>query len=782
MRHISPRDIHNPTEVTDTEYIYSPESGEVHLRTYWQMVVKHRYLIVLVFLLVTGLGIAQTFSLTPLYTASAMLKIEPPNSGVVQTPETSAFEADPNPYFQTQCALLESRPLVAQIITELELTSNPAFTTTNPSLFDRVLSWPLGFMDSVLDYVSDLLKPSTAEPPKPPSIKEFEYGVHPGLIGHYLSLLTVTPVEDTRLVRIEFSTSDPRLSQKLANTHATTFIRMTLETRFELTKEAREFLEQKRAEFQRKIQQAEEALQRFRQQYSVVSLEGSENIVVDRMMDLNKRLTEARTRRIEMESLYRTVENKDSRYLSEIIENTVIQQLRTSLLASEAEQARLATTFTPDHPRMVELSEQIREARRRLDREIGNVVRKIKADYGAARAREGTLQAEVERQEQKALNLKSIEVEYSILKAEVDSNRTLHGNVLKQLNETTPSNDVAISNIQLSERADPPLLPSSPRVGRNLLLAAACGLLLGAGLALFLEYMDSRVATPEAVWRATAIPTLGVVPHMKTLSRRAYTYSRLPKGSPLNGLAHPWTAVGHPSTQELVVAHHPLSIISESYRIIRTTLLFAHTEEPPRVILLTSAHPGEGKTVTTMNLAVTLAQSGNTVVVIDADLRNGRCHTLLGSHNRCGLSQVLTGSLTLEESVQETLVAGLSFLSRGTIVPNPADLLGSQKMREVVGNLRERFDFVLMDSPPAIAVSDAAALSRLCDGVLLVLHGQKTTEETACRVVERLEAVHARILGVVLNGVDIRDPAYADYRSYYASSYATVQKEARQQG
>jgi succinoglycan biosynthesis transport protein ExoP len=498
-------------------------------------------------------------------------------------------------------------------------------------------------------------------------------------------------------------------------------------------------------------------------------------------MDLNKRLTDAKAKRIEMESLYRTVENQDSRYLSEIIENTVIQQMRTSLLTLEAEQARLATTFTPDHPRMVELSEQFKEARRRLNREIGNVVHKIESDYGAARAREETLQAEVGRQEQEALNLKKVEVEYSILKAEVDSARTLHESVLKQLNETTPSNSAAISNIQISERADLPLAPSFPQVGRNLLLAAACGLFLGTGLAFFLEYMDSRVGTPEAVWRATAVPTLGVVPHMKTLPRRAYTYSRLPKGSSLNGLAHPWTAVGHSCIQELMVAHHPLSIVSESYRTIRTMLLLAHVEKPPQVILLTSAHPGEGKTLTTMNLAITLAQNGSTVAVIDADLRNGRCHTLLGSHNHWGLSQILTGSLTLEESLQVTPVAGLSFLSRGPIVPNPADLLGSHRMREVVENLRGRFDFVLLDSPPAIVVSDAAVLSHLCDGVLLVLHGQKTTEETARRVVEHLDAVHAQILGVVLNAVDIRDPAYVDYRSYYASSYAAVQKEARQQ-
>ena len=396
--------------------------------------------------------------------------------------------------------------------------------------------------------------------------------------------------------------------------------------------------------------------------------------------------------------------------------------------------------------------------------------------------RHGADASEVERQEQKALNLKKVEVEYSILKAEVDSARTLHGSVLKQLNETTPSNNAAISNIQISERADLPLFPSSPQVGRNLQLAAACGLFLGIGLAIFLEYMDSRVGTPEAVWHATAIPTLGIVPHIKALPRQTYGYRGAPKGSSLKGLTHPWTAAGHSFAQELIVAHHPLSIVSESYYTIRTMLLLAAPEKPPQVILLTSALPGEGKTVTTMNLAITLARSGSTVVVIDADLRNGCCHTLLGSHNHRGLSQVLTGSLTLEEGLQVTPVAGLSFLSRGALVPNPVDFLGSQNMRKVVQNLQERFDFVLLDSAPALVVSDAAVLAQLCDGVLLVLHGRKTTEETARRVVEHLDAVHAQILGVVLNAVDIRDSAYVDYRSYYKSYYVAAQGEARGRG
>jgi capsular exopolysaccharide synthesis family protein len=207
--------------------------------------------------------------------------------------------------------------------------------------------------------------------------------------------------------------------------------------------------------------------------------------------------------------------------------------------------------------------------------------------------------------------------------------------------------------------------------------------------------------------------------------------------------------------------------------------LFSHDEQSPQVILLTSAHPGEGKTVTTLNLAITLAQSGRKVVVVDADVRRGRCHTLLHKENHPGLTAVLAGNVPLQQALQETTIPGLSFLSRGVAVPTSPFSLGSPKMKELVAALRTYFEFVLIDSPPAITVSDAVLLARLCDGVLLVIHGQQTTEESARRLVNELEAVHAQILGVVLNGVDFNGPDYADYRRYAESIDVTMPAETK---
>jgi capsular exopolysaccharide synthesis family protein len=230
---------------------------------------------------------------------------------------------------------------------------------------------------------------------------------------------------------------------------------------------------------------------------------------------------------------------------------------------------------------------------------------------------------------------------------------------------------------------------------------------------------------------------------------------------------HSGNGADRPVGKEIVAARDPFSMIAESYRSIRTALLLSQAERPPKVILVTSPCPGEGKTVTTLNLAICLAQSGKRVLAIDADLRKGRCHQLVHVSNKEGLANALTGHVNASSSIQATAIKDFYLLSRGSLSPNPADLLMSQKMHDILSELRESFDFIVIDSPPAIAVSDAAVLAVICDGVVLVLNGQKTTTPSARRALERLDKTGARVLGVVLNGIDLRDPDYVDYRSYY---------------
>lgn len=775
-----PSYVQYPRSFLDAEYESVSENKEPSLRDYWRILLKHRRLAIGGFLFVFVLGACWTLSKTPLYTATATLKIEPRTTMIVQTEDRltqTTEDAGPYDYYKTQFALLESRLLAARVITEQHLLENPAFSEDEePGLFNQWVSSLFASLESAVSYLLDLFKPS-APPWQTSSLNEYVFGIHPSFIAHYQGLLEVKPVSGTRLVEIGFTTASPQLSQQLANAHTAAFIRTALETRFELTKEAREFLEKKLTELRTKIERAEEALNRFRRTRGVVSLEGNENIVVDRMVDVNRRLTEATAKRIELESLYRMTEKKDIKSLSPLIENSLTQQLKASLATQEAEYARLASTYTAAHPRLVELQMQINQVRRRLDREIANVVSKIGSDYANAQTQEATLQDEAQRQQEAALKFKEIGAEYTFLKEEADSSRALYERVLKRLHETSVANEGALSNVEISEPADLPLVPSLPNTKRDLLLITIGGLCLGAGLAWFRDYVDSTVGTPEDVWRVASSPTLGVIPAQGALQQWPSLSYQLSKFPSLRRLTQVEVATGGASSLELVTAHPPLSVLAESYRNICARLLFAYEEQSPQVILLTSAQPGDGKTVTTLNLAITLAQSGRTVVVVDADVRKGRCHKVLQRENRYGLTTVLAGEVSLEEAIQDTEVPGLSFLSRGVSTSSSPFFLGSPRMKEVIDVLRERFEFVLVDSPPAIPVSDATLLARLCDGVLLVFHGQRTTEESARRVVNELVAVHVFILGVVLNCVDLDSPDYAEYRRYIDAADAAVPEE-----
>lgn len=763
----------------ETGYYYAEQAEETHLRDYGKILLKRIRYMVPVFLGVLILGALYNFFSPTLYTARSVLKIEPQYptvTGVTEMAPSQLESGGPYDYYQTQFALLKSEPLAARVIKNLGLGANRSFTDGGGGLsLGSVFDWFLDIFDFLINSIFRV--PAVKPPPADGSkARVDDLGVAPGLVGRYSSYLKVEPVRNTRLVEVIFTTPDPSLSQDLANAHATSFLKMLLENRFNLTQEAKDFLGKKLAELREKVQKAEIELNRFRQQHGVVSLEKGENIVVDRLVDLNKELTKARAERIQAESLHQMTRNKNTQYLAQVLNSPLIQQLKASLANLEAEKGRLLSIFTPEHPRIQELNQQINETKRNLSGEIGSIVQGIESTFAGARGREESLEAEAKKQQDTALNLKQVSIEYAVLNEEVVVNRGLYDNVLKRLHETNVANDLAGSNIQVMQRASLPRTPSSPNTVRTFFISSVIGLVLAVGLAFFVEYMDSTVNTPQRVSAAVSLSTLGAVPHLKTSNALRY-HPVLAQSSATNRLEPPKKSNGRLS-EELVVERDQLSLIAESYRTIRTALLLSQAERPPKVILLTSPRPDDGKTVTALNLGIALAYGGPKVLVIDADMRKGRCHKLVNVSNRAGLANVLTGHLPLQESIQETTVRNFYLLPRGVLPPNPADLLMSQKMRELLKELRASFDFVLIDSPPVIAVSDAAVLSAVCDGVLLVFHGQKTTTPTARRAVERLESIGAPILGVVLNGIDIRDPDYADYRTYYPSYYASVERES----
>jgi polysaccharide biosynthesis transport protein len=760
------------SEEIQPEFSQASEPDEIPLSYYWDILVKRRNVVLPIFLVVVALGAYFALSATTLYTATATIKIEPQTPRVTGVGELQPLEFGREyDYHKTQFALLQSRALAARVITGLNLEANKTFTDANiatPNPVPYMMSWMFRPLRLLSSYIAQLFKSESKIQESYPVQQtamldklEPELKVSPSLIDRYLGFVAVAPIVQTRLVSVQFTTPDPALSQALANAHVQAFMRMSEESRFSLTQVAQEFLEQKKTELQKKLQESEEELNRFERANNVLSVGKGDGIVVDRLVDLNKQLTAARAQRIDAESLYQIVQNTSYQDLTEVMKQGLVQQLKSNLATLEAENARLATTFKPDHPRIQQLNHQITDARQALNNEVANVVQGIRSNYAAALARERGLERAAEKQQQDALKLRELGIQYTVLQEEAKANRSLYESVLKRLSETSIVNDVAVSNMQIVEKAVKPSYPSGPNVPLYLLASVVSGLFLGLAAAFMREFFDSTIGTPEKVWRSVGLGTLGAVPDVKFLSRPTYRERQIEGQKQADRLpASPGPA------KALITDHGPLSIMNEAYRTIRTFLLLSQADKPPQVILLTSPSPGEGKTVTSVNLAIALARDGHTVLLVDADMRRGCCHNRLGLTNNRGLSNVLTGGLLLDEGIQETPVSGLSLLSRGVPPPNPSELLGSRRMKDILKELRQRFEFILIDSPPVIALSDAAILSVITDGVVLVFDGQRTSTASAQKAVELLDTLRVRFLGVILNAVNLDNRAYSYHRTY----------------
>jgi len=415
------------------EFARVPEPDEVPLSHYWKILVKRRNIILPIFFVVFATGAYFALSATTLYTATALLKIEPQNPRVTGVGELQPPDMlGQYDYNQTQFALLQTRPLAARVITDLSLEANKNFTSAtivSPNPVDHLKSWMFLPLRLVSSYVAPLFKSApkgeesniTGQTGAP---GDLELTVSPSLIDQYLGFILIQPIAKTRLVSVQFTTPNPALSQMLANAHVQTFMRMSLENRFSLTGDAREFLNQKKSELQQKLERSEAELNKFRRANGVISVEKGENIVVDRLVDVNKQLTAARAQRIEAESLYRTVEKKDYQDLADVMRQGLVQQLKTNVANLEAEKARSATIFKPDHPRIRELNQQIAAARQAFNDEVGNVVQGIKSNYVAALAKERALESEAGEQQQDALKLRELGVEYTVSQEELNANRS----------------------------------------------------------------------------------------------------------------------------------------------------------------------------------------------------------------------------------------------------------------------------------------------------------------------------------------------------------------------
>jgi capsular exopolysaccharide synthesis family protein len=758
------RDLHADDVIMLNPYGMADDSL-FSLSEYWRILQQYRWLIAGVATAALTAALLFTLTRTPLYTAEATLLIERQAPRVLKAQEDTQ-SAQPDYYaggefYKTQYELLRSRDLAALALRDSDIEAQ--WRVKHQKITAR--QGLIGKLWSDRNQAKDTAAPAGGAANDSDG----------GLIGSYLAMLTVTPVQGTSLVRVGFSSPDPELSARLANLHSAAYTRYGMEMRAKANQHALNFLQQKLLDLKDRVEKSEAVLNRYRKNKGIISLDDKENLVIDRLTDLNNRLTEAEAERIAVETQIHVMRKGDGESLPAIAGSAMVQGLKGELSRLQTEFSQLAKEFKPGYPRLDKVKAQIDSVQSQLAGAVNAEARRLEAAYQSARAKEQELRSRLAEQKQTTLELKDAGVQYAILGREVDTNRQLYDSVLQRFKEMSVAAEVRSSNVYVMEQANPPAGPSYPRQQRSLALGLLLGLAGGVGLAFLLDRLDQTLKTPEESEAYLNLPSLAVIPDFLRLNDRG---GDLPQHL-RRLLSRNREQSGYDTSKELILEHHPLSIIAESYRALRTSLLLSRAAERPRTLLFTSAIRDEGKTATAVNSAIMFAQMGLRTVLVDGDLRRPRCHKILSLEKDFGLTEVLTGHAALADVVRPTATEQCWFISSGSLPPNPAELLGSAKMREIVDQLSREFDCVIFDSPPVMPVTDAVLVAQAVDGVVLVVDSQKTAKNLVREVRGKLINFSAKILGVVLNRVDTQRAGYSQYYSHYTNYYSDEPRELR---
>ena len=737
---------------------------EIDIRDYLRTMQKHRWTIITCFLLVFVSVAIYTFTATPIYQASAQLIIEKDNPNILSIEEVLSVDSSGTDYYQTQYKIIESRSLARKVIEKLHLDTSEEFapapkddflSTFKRSLGETLQAWKEG--------VLALLKTDDGT-----DAGDFQEEVSDQkLVNAFLGCLTVEPVRNSRLVYIRFEAKDPRMAAKIVNALAQAYIDQGMEAKLEASQNAVKWLDDRVQEERKKVEAAELNLQRYKEKNSIITdfSNDSENITAQKLAELNSQVVEAQTRRVEAQTRYeqtRRLINQPSMLdsIPEILNNSLVQRIKTDEVDLSKRFSELSKKYGPKHPQIVALKAEMRTLDLRRKAEIKKVVNSLKNEYEVSQARENSVKHALATIKKEALGLNKKAIEYGVLRREAESSRQMYDLLIKRFKETALTEDIKTGNVRIVDRAEVPQDTVKPKKKLNLLLALIVGLTLGVGLAFFLEFMDNTLKTPDDIKRFLKVPYLAPIPHFE-----------------------PGEPDGGPYATELVTHYQPKSTASEAYRGLRTSLLFSSADAPPQVIMLTSAGPGEGKTLTSANLAATMAQSGSKVILLDCDLRRPRVHKIFNLSRDVGISNILAGSMDASELVIKTEIENLSVIPSGPVPPNPSELLGSQRMRKLVEVLRQHYDRVIIDSSPITAVTDASVLCDVVDGVVVVVRSGRTVRDVVKHALDSLHVVKAKILGAALNGVNIGKEGYYyyQYNYYYYGEDGEKKKKTRKQ-
>jgi polysaccharide biosynthesis transport protein len=704
-----------------------------HLVDYWLILRKHQWLILSFMAAVVTIVSVTTFRAKPVYVASAEIEIDHENANILpfQAMDPYSYVMDLDNYIETQSRILTSETLALETIRSMGLAGTPEFAGAG----------------------SDAI-----------AIGSLKNQKFPPEIGSFLGGLTVRRIPNTTLMQVGYESTDPVLAARILNAHLENFITQNYRSRFEATEGATKWLQSELDELSIKMRRSEDARIQYERNNQIWAVDDKNNVTTVRLADLNKEVTDAQSDSLKKQALYEFAKAGELDAVPQLRDNVILQGMERSRSDFSIQYADAVNQYGPNFPKVQRLQAQIKALDEQMMRERKGIVTQLENDYREAKQHEDLLGKALDGQKAEVNAMSEKMLQYNILKREAEANKTLYDGLQTKLKEAQISSGLKSSNIRIVDPAMVPSTPSRPAKTKNITMAFLVGLIGGIGLAFLREYFENTVNTPDDVETLSRLPSLAVVPVFSEdlAPRKNYRFFN-------NNSSN-----GHDKRIELVAQHLPKSQMSESFRALRTALLLSRPDHPPQVILVTSALPREGKTTAAANLAVTLAQLGDKTVLVDADLRKPGVGRLLnlGKGKFAGLSSYLAGVSTLDlVTVPHPTIPNLAAIPTGPLPPNPADLLSSHKLTEAIAELRTKFKFVVIDSPPILAATDGVILSVQVDGVILVVRSGETPKEAFTQTRDLLVGVKCNLLGVVLNAVDSSSPDYYYSYRYYPYSY-----------
>jgi polysaccharide biosynthesis transport protein len=729
-------------------------SHESAVGEYLRILIKRKWIVLGCLIGIFSVVAIASLRTPKIYEASGTIAInKPDNSLNFQNSATFSFDYFDPTELEAEVRILQSDVLALEVIRELNLDHRADAAGQAP---------PSPSLDMEPD-------PLQADPARASA-----------LIGGFKGNLKVALSQNSRIIEIHYRSADPQTAANVVNTLMETYVEDNRKARFESTMQASDWLQKQLVDLQMKVETSQEKLVRYQKEHEILGMDEKQNITTEKLDELNKELTMAESDRMDKEALTHLVDSGDPDAIAasgDGIEPDAGSQSPSALMGSlrgkqadlKLQVAELSTQFGPSYPKLAQLNSQLKELDSQIQAEMKKIQAKVRGQYVTALRRENMLHDALEKQKQEANKLNESAIEYNILKRDAETYRTLYEGILEKLKQAGVSAGLKSNNFRIVDSARPPTYPIEPNIPRNLGFAVMLGLASGVGLAFLLEGLDNTIRTTEQAQNISGLASLGMIPLGSKSARDGPNSKRLVIASSKEAV-------------ELVTQVRPQSQMAESYRALRTSLLLSNLGAPPKVIMVTSALPQEGKTTTSINTAVVLAQKGVRVLLIDADLRRPSIHKTLGMGPRSGLSNVLTGSIGMEQAITRTaILPNLFILPAGTPPPNPAELLASANMKDVLTQLCEQYDHIVVDTPPSLSVTDAVVLSPRADAVVLVIRSGQTTKQALRRARDILAQVNAKVVGVLLNAVDLSSPDYYYYYEYqgkYAGYYRDDESSA----